>query len=160
MNCCIQGSLCFEMAKGLPAAFVTLVIGGIAAFIAWRQNETAKAKLKLDLFDKRYEIFEKTWAFLSGADKIAQNPDPFHPFTNIIPQAGFLFGSDIEEYLQIASKKQTEMWLIYVKSRNNNNLIAPDDIEPLKELSLWFYEEASNGAKCAFSPYLNFEKWK
>jgi len=25
---CAQGSICFEMAKGIPAAFVTFVIGG------------------------------------------------------------------------------------------------------------------------------------
>lgn len=160
MDCCTQGSLCFEMAKGIPAAFVTLVIGGIAAYIAWRQNETSKAKLKLDLFDKRYEIFEETWAFLSGAGKLAQNPEPLHPFTNIIPQAGFLFGADIEEYLRIASKKQTEMWSIHAKSRKNNSVIAPEDIEQLQELSDWFYEEASSGAKRVFNPYLNFEKWK
>ena len=37
MDCCSQGSICFELDKGLPAAFVTLVIGGIAARITYQQ---------------------------------------------------------------------------------------------------------------------------
>jgi hypothetical protein len=60
-----QGSICFEMVKGLPAAFVALVIGAIAAGIAWRQYQVAKARLKLDLFDKRHPIYQQTWEILS-----------------------------------------------------------------------------------------------
>ena len=41
-----------ELVKGLPAAFVTLVIGSIAAGIAYRQYRIARAKFKLDLFEK------------------------------------------------------------------------------------------------------------
>jgi hypothetical protein len=160
MDCCAHGTLCFELAKGIPAAFVTLIIGAIAAYIAWRQHETAKAKLKLDLFDKRYEIFEETWSYLSQAAKLAQNPDPFHPFTNIIPRAGFLFGSDIEKYLRTASEKQTQLWSINAKSKSNNNIIAPEDIDRLALLESWFFNEASIGAKQVFGSYLNFEEWK
>jgi hypothetical protein len=43
--------------KGLPAAFVTLVIGLIAAGIAFRQYRIARAKFKLDLFDRRHAVF-------------------------------------------------------------------------------------------------------
>ena len=41
-----------ELVKGLPAAFVTLVIRSIAAGIAYRQYRIARAKFKLDLFEK------------------------------------------------------------------------------------------------------------
>ncbi|MCD6026117.1 MAG: hypothetical protein K0R08_636 [Solimicrobium sp.] len=51
------GSLSLELAKGLPAAFVALIVGGIAAGIAWRQYGAAKAKLKFDLFDRRCSNF-------------------------------------------------------------------------------------------------------
>ena len=53
-----SSSIAFELLKGLPAAFVALVIGGVAAGVAWRQMRIAQAKLKLDLFDKRYRLYE------------------------------------------------------------------------------------------------------
>ena len=54
-----------DLMKGLPAAFVTLVIGLIAAGIAYRQYRIARAKFKLDLFEKRHAVFLETWAFIS-----------------------------------------------------------------------------------------------
>jgi hypothetical protein len=54
MDCCVQGSIRFEIMKGVPAAFVALVIGLVATGIAWRQFKVAQAKLKLDLFERRY----------------------------------------------------------------------------------------------------------
>ena len=36
-----------------------LVIGGIGAYIAWRQWRTAHDKLKLDLFDRRLTAYRK-----------------------------------------------------------------------------------------------------
>jgi hypothetical protein len=43
-----------------------VVIGGIAGYIAWRQYKVAHAKLKLDLFDRRFVIAH--WArVLSGS---------------------------------------------------------------------------------------------
>ena len=51
------GSLRAEIAKGLLAAFVALVNGLIAAGIAWQRWRVARAKLKLDLFDRRLAIF-------------------------------------------------------------------------------------------------------
>ena len=38
----------FELLKGIPAAFVTLVIGGLATYIAWNQYQVTRAKLKFD----------------------------------------------------------------------------------------------------------------
>jgi hypothetical protein len=58
--CCSPGSICFEMLKGVPAAVVTLIIGGIAGAVTWRQYKVAQAKLKLDLFERRFKIFQLT----------------------------------------------------------------------------------------------------
>src|ERR1700722_14950247 len=92
----------FELVKGLPAAFVTLIIGASAAGIAYRQYEVARAKLKLDLFEKRYAIFQQTWEILSGVVRNgtrAENYGLATPFNNFLPQAAFLFGEPIKRYL-------------------------------------------------------------
>jgi hypothetical protein len=59
---CVQGTTCFEFFKLAPTALIALIVAGIT-FGQWR---VARAKLKLDLFDRRYKIFHQTWAALSG----------------------------------------------------------------------------------------------
>jgi hypothetical protein len=160
-NHCTQGSLCFEMAKGFPAAFVALVIGGVAAYIAWRQyklaqeqHEVTRAKLKFDLLEKRYAIFEQTWNFLSMIVHEGPGATALPPFGNIIPQAGFLFGKEVEAYMREASEKQTELWFIESRMRANNNVMLPEDIDRDVELMAWFTGQASAGVKRIFAPYL------
>ena len=162
-----QGSLCFEMAKGFPAAFVALVIGLIAAGIAYRQYEVARAqhevtraKLKLDLFEKRYAIFEQTWNFLSTIVREGPGATALPTFGNIIPQASFLFGKEVEAYMRESSEKQTELWFIESRVRANNNVMLPEDIDRDVELMAWFTGQASAGVQLVFAPYLDFEKWR
>ena len=84
---------------GIATIFATVVIGGIAAYIAYRQYQVAHAKLKLNLFDKRYAIFQQTWEILSETvtqGTRAKNHGLATPLNNFLPQAGFLFGEPIK----------------------------------------------------------------
>ncbi len=51
--CCLLG---VELLKVSPV----LIVGLIAANIAWQQKQIAHAKLKLDLFEKRIIFFSRT----------------------------------------------------------------------------------------------------
>jgi hypothetical protein len=98
--------------KGLPAAFVALVIGCIAARITYNQFRVAEAKLKLDLFERRYNIFHETWKTLSevvGKGTREKNYGFGTPFNNYIPEAKFLFGADIETYLNTLASKWAKL---------------------------------------------------
>ena len=82
-----------EVLKVVP----TFIVGCIAAGISWQQrniakeqSSTAKAKLNLDLFKRRLEIFEETWG---AASIVIQSGEPiFAPLsmTNLYPEASFL----------------------------------------------------------------------
>jgi len=48
--------LVYVQALGPP--FVAFVFGAVAAMIAWRQWKTANDKLRLDLFDRRWKVFD------------------------------------------------------------------------------------------------------
>ena len=48
----VQGTTCFEILKIIPTAAIALIV----AAITLQQWRVAKAKLKLDLFDRRYKI--------------------------------------------------------------------------------------------------------
>jgi hypothetical protein len=56
----------------IVAAFGTLIVAGIVAYIAYRQHKTDKSKLKLDLYDRRLHIFESGMRFIAH---VVQNGD-------------------------------------------------------------------------------------
>jgi hypothetical protein len=156
--CCTQGSICFELVKGIPTALAALVIGGVGALIAYRQYRVAHARLKLDLFDKRYAIFQEIWEVCSGvpvsgtADFKKKN-GLFTPFNNLRPKVRFLFGPDVERYLDSLVKNWAALAAIEPYDR-------PKDAEKKAELQDWFYEQASTKVKEVLGPYLNLEEWK
>lgn len=113
MTDCNQVNWLLELAKITP----TFIIGLIAVYIAWRQWETARAKLNLDLFARRLEVFDKTWG---AASSLNQKPDPVYPsveFTNLLPEASFLFGAEVEEYMRVLIDKMNRLANIY-QTRN------------------------------------------
>lgn len=158
---CAPGTVCIELIKGAPTALVALIIGLIAAGIAYRQYQVTRAKLNLDLFERRFAIFQKTWEYLSSAVLEAPPASGFStPFDNLIPQASFLFGKEIEEYMRTASKNMTDLWFIDRRTAANGDVMLPADIARHTELSSWFLEEGSQGVKKIFGEYLDFGKWR
>ena len=151
-----------DLIRGLPTAFVALVVGMIAAGIAWRQYRVARTKLKLDLFDKRYAIFEETWSILSSVTlngtTATQNRRMVTPFNNLIPKSGFLFGGDVEDYLNDAAERWAKLWSLELPRQTKP--LSPDETRTAEELRKWFRQEASEGAKKVFGRYLSFDGWK
>lgn len=162
---CVKDTLCFQVAQGVPAALVALTVGIAGAFIAWRQYATARAKLKLDLFERRYEIFMAVWTHLSfikehGCELMNESGpkyEAFKEFRNNIPQSGFLFGRDIERYLSEINQNQMDLWGLEIHS--GLRALSPSESVKKSELTAWFDRE-SRYAKVRFKPYLDLRKWK
>lgn len=158
-----SGSLSFELMKGLPAVVVTGLITAVLGYLAIQiqkdQWRVSRAKLSLDLFDKRYKIFEATWTELSQAIQRGpvgvSNPN----FTNLLPQAQFLFGLEIRNYMSEIASKTTELWMIQKKIEANQNILPPDLSQRNTELMEWFSKHAIDECRARFGPYLDFSKW-
>lgn len=141
-----------EFFKVLPTAFIALIV----ARITYNQYLVAKAKLKLDLFERRYQIFLQTWAILTKTAKegASVSADGLHtPFNNFLPEAEFLFGKAIREYLEELAKQ----WTLLKGYEHSTGV--PNVADKINELGQWFLEEASTGAKSQFGKYLAFEEW-
>jgi hypothetical protein len=128
--------------------------------IASAQRAVAHAKLNLDLFDRRYAIFDTTWQFLSQATKDASTKVLHSDFTNAIPRAEFLFGRQIADYMREASRNQTQLALIYLRTQKNADVVLAEDANSISELETWFYSEATTGCFRRFADYLDFAAWK
>ena len=161
-----------ELGKLAVTTLVSIVVGyvtwrissgqkAIAASqrdIALEQRRVATAKLNLDLFDRRYELFMEVWGFLShgAVGDVVQYSDP--KFTNLIPKARFLFGDDIADYMNEASTKKTQLALAN-KQKTSAPYATPDADQQIYDLSIWFTTEGKDCFK-RFANYLDFANWK
>ena len=78
-------------------AFSVLFIGGIGAYIAWRQWRTAHDKVKLDLFDRRlaaYQRLKDAVAPISASGKVT-NEDTDR-FARAVYDMRFLFDKETD----------------------------------------------------------------
>lgn len=158
--CC--GPVCLSLVQGIPAALVTLTVGIAGWIIARQQAAVAATKLKLDLFEKRYPIFLETWKIMSEVvtkGTREKNYGLAHPFSNFIPQARFLFGDEVERYLNDAASKWIRLHGIEGEI-GGVGIRAADYAEQRRQLLDWFESQAKTGVKELFGPYLDLEKWK
>ncbi|MBX9403027.1 hypothetical protein K4L06_17095 [Lysobacter sp. BMK333-48F3] len=81
-------------------AVVVPVVALIAAWIAFRQSQIARNKLKLDLYDKRiaiYDVVRKTLGIATSHGKLTQDDEV--EYLSGIRTAQWLFGPEVAEYL-------------------------------------------------------------
>src|SRR6476660_7859446 len=82
-------------------ALSVLIIGGIGAYIAWRQWRTAHDRLKLDLFDRRlaaYQRLKDAVAPIASSGRVTQQ-DANH-FAQAMRDMKFLFDKETETQVE------------------------------------------------------------
>ncbi|MEB2604628.1 hypothetical protein SB384_33775 [Burkholderia cenocepacia] len=161
-NACAAQTIWCELAKGVPAAVVALVVAIGTGAIAWRQYRVAKAKLNLDLFEKRYELFTTVWEFASlvvqAGPPALQSPERI-AMKNLNPKIEFLFGEEVAEYVREINSRATNLWAINQATKSNNDVMRPEHIQQHHDLMNWFADAAIQGVRDRFGVYLNFEEW-
>jgi hypothetical protein len=139
----------------------TLIVGLIVGYIAWQQWQVAKAKLRLDLFDRRYKVFDATRKFLVVIVKNARFDDSqLLDFCAGTSDTEFLFGRDVVDYLtQIRTRAldarahHEELQATPVGDERSRRVHAKQD------QILWLGEQLGTMTK-TFSPYLGFSNVK
>jgi hypothetical protein len=128
--------------------------------IAAQAKEVATAKLNLDLFERRMVIFELAWTVISYASNgDSYSFDRVGALQNKLHEAYFLFGKDIEDYLQnVRSKAIREQRLLHTIKNEGPN-IQQALLDEHQELTEWFTKETIK-MRTPFMPYLSFEKWR
>jgi hypothetical protein len=76
------------------------VISAAGVFIAYKQSRIATAKLNLDLYDRRFKVFEATRAFVTAFLTAGKyESDEFVKFMAATSEAVFLFDEEVPQYL-------------------------------------------------------------
>ena len=142
------------------SALGTIAIGAVVAYIAWRQYRTSHDRFRLDLFEKRYDVYRALMKFLRGlAPDTSKTGEQIMAFRADTNDARFLFGPEVVDFLsEIYSKSWQYRRTIHRLSDRN-----PTDHEKYKqwandeaELLRWFDDQMKRVNE-VFAPYLSFK---
>jgi len=158
-----QGIWTSELAKGLPAAVIALLIGGVAAAISWRQARIANAKLKLDLFDRRFSLYIELRDFLVYASGEGLDSNELNFLGRMRDSAAsthFLFGAAVGRDFDEAYSKAVELRQAYraLRATAFDAPGRPAAEAKVSDLHGWFADQLK-GQRARFAKYLDFEKW-
>jgi chemotaxis regulatin CheY-phosphate phosphatase CheZ len=138
-------------------SIATLFLSIAVVVIAWQQWRVAKNKLRLDLFDRRYKVYDATRKFLAEIQQDATFTDSqLNEFKACTSDTEFLFGRDVVDYLAQIRKRALDMRLhqklfepLPVGAERSHHVQAYHD-----EL-LWLTNQLTAMTQI-FAPYLGF----
>jgi hypothetical protein len=152
----------------LPTVFwylqgsAALAIALLALSISWQQQRTNSSKLKLDLFELRYRVYDEVIRVLKLCypNSTIKLSDIETFYSNTV-QSKFLFGSEIEQYLQeICDHTRSLENVQYELSTALRGVPGRDREQIIDEQrsEMKWIEIQFNAAKEKFKKYLDFTK--
>jgi hypothetical protein len=156
---------------------LTALIAFSAFLVALAQWRMAREKLRLDLFERRYRVFDATKVFLTSIFRTGRiDPQNQHDFRAATRDCVFLFRSGVGSYLEVLNEKAAR--LQYLRERTDTGPgfvnIALDEDGPahgppdaaeraqfeaeIHGVHLWAGSQLTEGKlQRAFLPYLRFQ---
>jgi len=129
----IEKIMCYEIIKDL---FFPFVLSAFLAYIAYQQLITNKNKLKLDLYNKRFEIYEDTLKLYHELDEEnGSTKETMRKFISSKEASKFLFSNDPSIY-NLLNEIHNESFKINACKKNSNNKTTNDELyERMREAS-------------------------
>jgi hypothetical protein len=140
--------------QGLCLVLVT--VAGV--YIAWRQHKTARAKLQLDLYDKRYGVFQAVKRLLAEVGRTGTaSLETMIDFDQGTADADFMFGDEVTTYIAIMRARGFKLHQygnVVADMRHPNRARAID--AQANEL-LWFMQQY-NEMRGVFRPFMTLDE--
>lgn len=159
---------------------LTALIAFSAFLVALAQWRMAREKLRLDLFEKRYKVFEATKLYLTSIFNTGRvNPQFLHEFRSATRDSVFLFRSDLAKYLEELNEKTARLQYLRERTDTGPGYVnvgfdeddppppPPNDVEraqleeEIQGVHVWAGDQLTEGKlQKAFEPYLRFrDQW-
>jgi hypothetical protein len=141
----------------LLSALLTPVIALVTTYIAIQQYRTSRLKFKLELFEKRYAIYQGVKKFILSAVREANlSNDDFFNLNEETQDAFFLFDERVDKYTDELRSKGAR--LKYLNERLSDQSVSIGEersklAEEDAELNTWFGNQLSE-SKQVFKKYL------
>jgi hypothetical protein len=140
-------------------AIALVAIPMVGAWIAWQQMQISRAKLKGDLYDRRYKIYEATRDILSHTlVHAAMSNDSFREFSLRTEEATFLFRGDVVEFLKSIRTNASSL-LVFGDTLRQGGLNEDQrrDYAHRKAKALEKLNEEIERMQAVFRPYLRLD---
>ena len=140
-------------------AFGPLIVAALVGYVAYRQWKTAHARLRLDLFDRRYRIYEAYWKRFSDIVREGEVKKLIEPeFNRARQEADFFFGDDVVSRLEEFDRHATNLWRLEKEregpiTQDKKKEIAREISDDLK----WKFDEFKN-TRDIFNKYMRFSE--
>jgi TRAP-type C4-dicarboxylate transport system permease small subunit len=138
------------------SGLLTPTIALLAAYIAWQQWQTNHLRLKHELFERRYKLYETITAFI--ANILARGrvePNSEMQFLRETKTVVFLFDKGIQRFIEEIYNKAVEL---YTLGKMENTLTGEKlvhNVDKQREITDWFSEQL-NTCTLRFSSFLSF----
>lgn len=141
----------------LLTALLTPVVALAAIWIASRQSKINRNRLKLELFDRRFEVYSKVAAFLSQImiDGKVQDGAEME-FLRDTKTASVLFDDTIKELISEIYKKAIRLQTYGTELDALHGDSRVDNLENQTEIKIWMSGTLLN-LEDRFKPYLKLE---
>jgi hypothetical protein len=138
-------------------SLATLAVACSVAYVALKQWRLAQHRFRLDLFDRRYKVYDAAKKFLS----LGQFDDPqLFEFNAGTADAEFLFDSRITEYLQEVRKRAVN---VQTHEKIYEHMPVGEErsrhVEAAHKDRLWLTQQIPDMTN-VFMPYLSFSRIK
>ncbi|MGC4005848.1 MAG: hypothetical protein QM811_23105 [Pirellulales bacterium] len=155
----------FDFTWKIISGLLTLTIALLAMLIAYRQYRNAKDKLRLELFEDRFKIYDSANALLKTWIKEKPDNQLQKDFRQSILKASFLFGPDVSEYLVELSNNGVKYVILTerIKREYEQNLsleIRSVAIDESQEILEWLSIQHARGLFERFEDYMTFKEIK
>lgn len=151
-----------EMDISALAAVASAIVAVIAVAIALRQVATANDHLRLDLFDKRYEVYRAAIELLSKMDGMGEGVSSLDIATYSAKSHAkfFLLDERLRDYLNtIFEKAQNHRQLTeWLRRTDSEHPDFNEKYTALEKIEKWAGEQFMDNAELRrrFAPYLDF----
>lgn len=135
-------------------ALLTPLIAIIAVYVAWQQMTTNRRKLKLDLFDRRYVVYDKIGQFIGsilGSGRVQEGKE----FQLLVDTKAvrFLFSDDIVHFVSEVRSKAAHLHALNAELEGSTGEARTANIKAQREIKDWFSEALTTLDK-RFAEYL------
>lgn len=148
----------FRNFQFLTSSFVPF-ISIIAVYIAYQQYYMNKLQVKLHIYDKRYEVYEKVREFIASVCQCSVSNEEALEFYRGTRQALFLYGQEIDSYILKLYNNNKD--LNYYDNKINDDVLGESELEKLvnKRMKLhdWFANQLFE-SKIIFGKFLDLEQ--
>jgi hypothetical protein len=157
-GCAIGGMSVWAVLQGL----LTPVIAAIATYIAWQQWQANRQKLKLDLYQQRFKVFDAVRDMLGMMYTTVSDDKRLFELLSKTRGTEFLFGAEINDYVEKVWRRASSLSATH-KTLNQmlETSAPPEDRKKLAEAErievTWAREETLVVAD-KFKKYLDLSK--